>query len=148
MESKRNEKLDACSDRLGSSVDKNANVALLAKAIELNPQYAKAYYRRGLCYLAILRPTEAVPDFKKALGIDPGNKSIREQLQMTVKLIRRIEFEKVHHFNPVMVDADEVWRRYRSARLRPPHSNAWISSHQADAGWTLQVNRTTCHFPS
>jgi len=68
-----------------------------AKAIELNPTYAKAYYRRGLSYLAILRPTDAVPDFKKALHIEPGNKSIREQLQMTVKLIRRIEFEKVGH---------------------------------------------------
>ena len=95
------EKLRACSDRLQISVDtKNANLASPAKAIELNPQYAKAYYRRGLCYLAILRPTEAVPDFKKALGIDPGNKSIREQLQMTVKLIRRIEFEKVRDLIP------------------------------------------------
>lgn len=67
----------------------------VAKAIELNPQYAKAYYRRGLSYLAILRPTDAVLSFKSALRIDPSNASIRSQLDATVKLIRRIEFEKV-----------------------------------------------------
>ncbi|WWD16915.1 hypothetical protein CI109_101347 [Kwoniella shandongensis] len=64
------------------------------KAVEINPDYAKAYYRRGLAYLSILRPTDAVSDFKKALGLEPANKAIRDQLQMTVKLIRRIEFEK------------------------------------------------------
>jgi serine/threonine-protein phosphatase 5 len=35
-----------------------------------------------------------VPDFKKALAIEPGNKAARDQLSATVKLIRRIEFEK------------------------------------------------------
>jgi hypothetical protein len=58
-------------------------------------RYAKAFYRRGLSYLAILRPTAAVPDFKMALEIEPGNRAIREQLDATRKLIRRIEFEKV-----------------------------------------------------
>lgn len=67
----------------------------IAKAIELNPTYSKAYYRRGVSYLSILRPTDAVVDFKKALSIEPGNKAARDQLNMTVKLIRRIEFEKV-----------------------------------------------------
>jgi tetratricopeptide (TPR) repeat protein len=67
----------------------------LAKAIEINPSYAKAYYRRGLSYLAILRPTDAVKSFKSALKLDPGNTAIRSQLDATVKLVRRIEFEKV-----------------------------------------------------
>jgi tetratricopeptide (TPR) repeat protein len=66
-----------------------------AKAIEINPCYAKAYYRRGLSYLAILRPTDAVKSFKSALKLDPGNTAIRSQLDATIKLVRRIEFEKV-----------------------------------------------------
>lgn len=70
-----------------------------ARAIDINPSYAKAYYRRGLSYLAILRPTQAVPDFKKALSIEPRNQAVREQLTATVKLIRRIEFEKVWSFS-------------------------------------------------
>jgi len=67
----------------------------IAKAIEINPSYAKAYYRRGLSYLAILRPTDAVKSFKSALKLDPGNTAIRSQLDATIKLVRRIEFEKV-----------------------------------------------------
>jgi serine/threonine-protein phosphatase 5 len=70
-------------------------MAYLAKAVTLNPTYAKAFYRRGLSYLAILRPTDAVSDFKKGLALEPGNAAIRSQLAMTVKLVRRIEFEKV-----------------------------------------------------
>lgn len=76
-------------------------IADASKALQLNPAYSKAYYRRGLSYLSILRPTDAVPDFKKALEIEPGNKAVREQLNATVKLIRRIEFEKVRPIQPI-----------------------------------------------
>ncbi|RSH94241.1 hypothetical protein EHS25_004044 [Saitozyma podzolica] len=78
----------------GKLEEHGAAIADATKAISLNPRYAKAFYRRGLSYLAILRPTAAVPDFKMALGIEPGNRAIREQLDATRKLIRRIEFEK------------------------------------------------------
>ncbi|ORX34306.1 putative phospho protein phosphatase [Kockovaella imperatae] len=71
-----------------------AAIADASRAIDLNPSYAKAYYRRGVSQLAILRPSDAVPDFKKALELDPSNRAIREQLQATIKLMRRIEFEK------------------------------------------------------
>ncbi|GMK58381.1 hypothetical protein CspeluHIS016_0504130 [Cutaneotrichosporon spelunceum] len=71
-----------------------AAIADATKAIELKPDYAKAYYRRGVSSLAIVRPKDAVPDFKKALEIEPSNRVVREQLNATVKLIRRIEFEK------------------------------------------------------
>lgn len=72
-----------------------AAIADASKAIELKPDYAKAYYRRGVSALAVLRPKQAVPDFKKALELEPGNRTVREQLVTTTKLIRRIEFEKV-----------------------------------------------------
>lgn len=72
-----------------------AAIADATKAIELKPDYAKAYYRRGVSSLAVVRPKDAVPDFKKALEIEPANRVVREQLNATVKLIRRIEFEKV-----------------------------------------------------
>lgn len=64
------------------------------KAIELDESNVKAYYRRALSKLAILRPTQAVADFKTVLRLDPRNALAKEQLASTVKLIRRIEFEK------------------------------------------------------
>lgn len=72
-----------------------AAIADATKAIEIKPDYAKAYYRRGVSSLAVVRPKDAVPDFKKALEIEPANRVVREQLNATIKLIRRIEFEKV-----------------------------------------------------
>lgn len=66
-----------------------------SKAVQIDPTYTKAYYRRGVSSLAVLRPKDAVVDFKKALEIEPHNRLIREQLNTTIKLVRRMEFEKV-----------------------------------------------------
>lgn len=54
----------------------------------------QAFYRRAISQLAILRPTLAVTDFKHVLKLDPKNSLARTQLETTLKLIRRIEFEK------------------------------------------------------
>ncbi|KAF8650446.1 hypothetical protein AX16_005249 [Volvariella volvacea WC 439] len=65
-----------------------------SQAIDLDPAYAKAYYRRATCFIQIMKPQSAVPDFKKVLALEPNNESVRAQLTSTQKLIRRIEFEK------------------------------------------------------
>ncbi|KAG8803392.1 hypothetical protein FRC16_005589 [Serendipita sp. 398] len=64
------------------------------KAIELDPKYVKAYYRRALCYLSILKNHQAIADFKKTLALDPQNAVAKKQLEATQKLQRRIDFEK------------------------------------------------------
>ncbi|KAJ7217829.1 phosphoprotein phosphatase [Mycena pura] len=64
------------------------------QAIQLDPKYAKAYYRRATCYIQILKPQAAVADFRKVLALEPKNEAVRAQLAATQKLIRRIEFEK------------------------------------------------------
>ncbi|KAK0225893.1 phosphoprotein phosphatase [Armillaria fumosa] len=63
-------------------------------AIRLDPKYAKAYYRRATCYLQILQPQKAVPDFRKVIALEPKNEIVRAQMVSTQKLIRKIEFEK------------------------------------------------------
>lgn len=63
-------------------------------AIKIDPQYAKAYYRRAMCYMQILKPQSAVSDFRKILSIEPNNYTVRNQLLSTQKHIRKIEFEK------------------------------------------------------
>ncbi|KZT43623.1 protein phosphatase 5 [Sistotremastrum suecicum HHB10207 ss-3] len=65
-----------------------------SEAIELDPAYEKAYYRRALCQLSILKPQLAAADFKKVLALNPKNQLASTQLETTRKLIRRIEFEK------------------------------------------------------
>lgn len=51
--------------------------------------------RRATCYMQIMKPQQAVADFKKILGLEPHNETVRSQLVATQKLIRKIEFEKV-----------------------------------------------------
>ncbi|KIJ67952.1 hypothetical protein HYDPIDRAFT_83804, partial [Hydnomerulius pinastri MD-312] len=65
-----------------------------SKAIEVDPKYAKAYYRRATCYLQIAKPQLAVADFKKVVSLEPKNDIVKSQLTATQKLVRKIEFEK------------------------------------------------------
>jgi serine/threonine-protein phosphatase 5 len=69
-------------------------VASIGKAIELDPRYVKAYFRRALANLAILKPKIALADFKKVVQLDPNNAAGRTQFESTQKLVRRMEFEK------------------------------------------------------
>lgn len=63
-----------------------------SKSIELDPKYAKAYYRRGSARLQLGKHKEALDDFKQANKIDPG-KEAKEKLDHCQKLIRRLAFE-------------------------------------------------------
>lgn len=54
----------------------------------------KAYYRRALCHLSVLKYQQAIADFKTALKLDPKNAVAKSQLDATQRLLRRIEFEK------------------------------------------------------
>lgn len=69
-------------------------IADATKAIELDARYVKAYYRRAVAQLAIMRPKAAVADFKKVVSLEPKNTTAKAQLDSTQKLVRRLEFEK------------------------------------------------------
>ncbi|KAH8828230.1 phosphoprotein phosphatase [Flagelloscypha sp. PMI_526] len=64
------------------------------QAIKINPKYSKAFYRRATCHLQTLKPRDAVKDLKKVLALEPENVTVKDQLSMTQKLIRKIDFEK------------------------------------------------------
>ncbi|KAN0063805.1 Palmitoyl-protein thioesterase 1 [Thecaphora frezii] len=64
------------------------------KAIQLDPKFSKAYYRRARGYLSILDPKSALPDLKMLRSLEPRNPDVKAQLDATVKLIRRLDFEK------------------------------------------------------
>ncbi|KNZ56444.1 serine/threonine-protein phosphatase [Puccinia sorghi] len=83
----------------------------LARAIDLDPKYVKAYFRRATAQLSIMKPQLAIKDFKKVIAheliswfsfllclqcmaLDPTNAAAKVQLDATMKLVRRLEFEK------------------------------------------------------
>ncbi|PCH43789.1 protein phosphatase 5 [Wolfiporia cocos MD-104 SS10] len=63
-------------------------------AIQLDPKYAKAYYRRATCYLQTLQYKQAIADFRKLLTLEPQNQLVRTQMDSTQKIMRKTEFEK------------------------------------------------------
>ena len=50
------------------------------KAIELDPNYVKAYLRRAHAYTLMEKHQEAVWDYDKAKSLDPENKGIPSTL--------------------------------------------------------------------
>lgn len=67
-------------------------IADATKAIELNPAFVKAYYRRAVAYTAILRPRDAIKDFKTCVKIEPGNKDAKLKLVECQKVVRQLDF--------------------------------------------------------
>lgn len=52
----------------------------------------QAYYRRALAHAAILRPKDALQDFKTCNKIDPGNKDAKLKLVECQKIVRQLDF--------------------------------------------------------
>lgn len=68
-------------------------IADASRAIELDDRAIKAYFRRAIANLAILKPKAALVDLKKVIQLDPNNAPARLQLDATQKLVRRLAFE-------------------------------------------------------
>lgn len=69
-------------------------IADASKALTYDPRYVKAFYRRALAQLSIMKPEAAVADLKRVVALDPKNATAKAQLDSTQKLIRRKAFEK------------------------------------------------------
>ncbi|OLL21994.1 Serine/threonine-protein phosphatase T [Neolecta irregularis DAH-3] len=63
-------------------------------AIELDPDYIKAYYRRALAYASSLRPKDALVDYLAVVKKAPHDKNAKIKLDECRKFIRRLEFER------------------------------------------------------
>jgi len=62
------------------------------KAIELDPDFAKAYFRRAVAYTAILKSREALKDFQTVVKKAPGDKDAKLKLAECEKIVRRVAF--------------------------------------------------------
>ncbi|KAI5285324.1 hypothetical protein KEM54_000658, partial [Ascosphaera aggregata] len=69
-------------------------VADATKALELDPHYVKAYYRRAVANTAIMQPHAALADFKTVVKKAPNDRDAQLKLAECKKLVRRLDFEK------------------------------------------------------
>ncbi|KAL2010400.1 hypothetical protein VTN00DRAFT_6207 [Thermoascus crustaceus] len=99
-------------------------IADATKALELDPSYVKAYWRRALANAAILNSREALKDFKAVVKREPNNRDAKLKLAECEKLVRRIEFEKAIEvgdppsaFEDLDIDSIVVDDNYDGVRL-------------------------------
>ena len=63
-------------------------------AMQSDPKYAKAYYRRGSAQFALTHYKDAKKDFKKVCQLKPKDKDARKKYQACEKAIREAAFRK------------------------------------------------------
>ncbi|KKY15797.1 putative serine threonine protein phosphatase ppt1 [Phaeomoniella chlamydospora] len=69
-------------------------IADATKAIEIDPSYIKAFWRRAIANTAILNSREALKDFKTVVKKEPNNKDAKLKLSECERLVKRINFYK------------------------------------------------------
>ncbi|KAJ5099804.1 Serine/threonine-protein phosphatase [Penicillium argentinense] len=90
-------------------------VADATSALELDPNYVKAYWRRALANTATLNYKAALKDFKAVVKREPNNQNAKLKLAECEKLVRRLEFEKA--IEGLDIDAIKVDDDYDGVRL-------------------------------
>lgn len=69
-------------------------VADASRALELDPSYAKAQYRRGDAHFAMGKYKDALKDFKAAARLAPRDPDVRKKLAEAEKVVKRMRFEE------------------------------------------------------
>lgn len=69
-------------------------IADATKALELNPDFVKAYYRRAVANTAILKHSEAIHDWKIVVKKQPSDKTAKAQHDACQKMVKRDAFLK------------------------------------------------------
>ncbi|KAI9812223.1 MAG: hypothetical protein M1826_002932 [Phylliscum demangeonii] len=99
-------------------------IADATKAIELNPDYAKAYYQRAIANTAILHFKDALADFRMVVQKAPGDHGARTKLAECEKVARRQAFlaaievgEPASAAEGLDLEAIEVEKAYDGVRL-------------------------------
>ena len=64
------------------------------KALEINPKYVKAYYRRADANLALGKMKVALLDFRRAAKYVPNDRDLARKLQQCEKVVRVLQFER------------------------------------------------------
>ena len=103
------------------------------KAIDLDPKYTKAYYRRATAYTAILKARDALKDFKTCVRLEPSNKDAKLKLAECEKIVKRVEFLRAIEFDDAPsafedldIDSMAVDASYDGAKLEADMTQEFI----------------------
>ncbi|KAK8826550.1 hypothetical protein WA538_006011 [Blastocystis sp. DL] len=77
------------------------------KAVELDPSYAKGFYRRGSAHFYSGNLQASLDDFKQCLAVNPVNPGVRKKIEEIRKLIKLERFSSAIHVENVSF-ADQV----------------------------------------
>jgi serine/threonine-protein phosphatase 5 len=99
-------------------------IADATKAIEIDPSYVKAYWRRAVANTAILNSQGALRDFKTVVKKEPANKDAKLKLAECEKLVKKIKFlnaievsDAPSAFEDLDIDSIKVEDTYDGAKL-------------------------------
>ncbi|KAI9786846.1 MAG: hypothetical protein M1839_005077 [Geoglossum umbratile] len=116
------------------------------KAIELDPSYVKAYYRRAIANTAILSYKDALKDFRTVVKKVPNDKDAKLKLAECEKIVRRAEFLKAIEVGDAPsaaegldLDAITVDANYDGVRLEKEMTQEFIDDmiHRFKNGKTI-----------
>mmetsp|Transcript_37973 Transcript_37973/g.43031 ORF Transcript_37973/g.43031 Transcript_37973/m.43031 type:complete len:493 (-) Transcript_37973:1698-3176(-) len=103
-------KMDKYDDALGD----------VSQAITLNPDYAKAYLRRGNIHMKLEEYEDAVRDYEQAKQLDPSTNDINNMIKnakVSAKSAKRKDYYKILGINKESTES-EVKKAYRKMALK------------------------------
>jgi DnaJ family protein C protein 7 len=91
-----------------------------SKAIDIDPEYLKAYTRRASIYSQMGKHEEATRDYERAIQMDPQNSDLRRsarQSQMDAKRARRKDYYKILGVDKAATE-EQIRKSYKKLALK------------------------------
>jgi tetratricopeptide (TPR) repeat protein len=106
-------------------------VSLYSQAIRLAPKQSSLYLARGMSYEMVRRPKKAVKDYRKAIGLDPGNYRAMENLAGMYEREEKTVLNAIALYKsalrldprPEWKENLQVWIKMLESRQRPEDSS-------------------------
>ncbi|EPR59296.1 peptidyl-prolyl cis-trans isomerase [Toxoplasma gondii GAB2-2007-GAL-DOM2] len=95
--------LATCCNRLGEFSEA---IEQTTKALEMDPESSKGWYRRGVARMAVGQLDEARHDFVQAAKLDPKNVEIRRELEKCKKKIEEVRAKEKSAFGNIFKKVD------------------------------------------